>query len=247
MRTSNPAFSEALFQQRTQAVPSAGTMTVNGTANKTMLLLLLALVTAAFTWNQTLGGPPSAGTGWMIGGGIGGFIAALATIFKPQWSPISAPIYALLEGLFLGAISARYEALMGGITTQAVLLTLCIAFAMLFTYRAGWIKVTEKFRSGVVMATGGIALMYLLSLAMSFFGASIPFLHSNSLLGIGISLAIIVVASLNLLLDFDFIEKGAQYGAPSYMEWFGAFGLMVTLVWLYLEMLRLLAKISSRE
>lgn len=249
MRTSNPALTESLFQKQTGLrTAESGAMTVSGTINKTFLLLLLTLGTASLTWSMYFGqGNPAAIQGLMFGGAIGGFIAALVTIFKPKWSAVTAPIYALLEGLFLGAISAMYESQFGGITTQAVLLTLCVTGIMLGLYRTGTIKVTEKFRMGVAGATGGIALMYMMSWIFSFFGVSIPFIHGNGIIGIGISLVIVGVAALNLVLDFDFIEKGAQAGAPRYMEWFGAFGLMVTLVWLYLELLRLLSKINSRD
>lgn len=249
MRTSNPALTEALFQKQAgPSVAGASTMTVSGTVNKTFLLLLLALGTATWTWSMYFGqGNPTAIQGLMLGGAIGGFITAIVTVFKPKWSAVSAPIYALLEGLFLGGISAMFEARFQGITTQAVLLTLCVTGIMLALYRSGTIKVTEKFRMGVIGATGGIALMYMLSWILGMFGIGIPFIHGNGLIGIGISLVIVGVAALNLVLDFDFIEKGAQYGAPRYMEWYGAFGLMVTLVWLYLELLRLLSKINSRD
>ena len=179
----------------------------------------------------------------MLGGAIGGFILALVTIFKKQWSPITAPLYALVEGFFLGAISAVYNAQFQGIVLQAIMLTFGIMFALLFAYRSGLIKATENFKLGVTAATGGIALIYIATLVLRLFGIQVPFIHDSGLIGIGFSLVVVVIASLNLVLDFDFIESGVEAGAPKYMEWYGAFGLMVTLVWLYLELLRLLSKL----
>jgi uncharacterized YccA/Bax inhibitor family protein len=181
--------------------------------------------------------------GYLLGGGIGGFILAMVTIFKKEWSPVTAPLYALVEGLFLGAISAIYNAQFQGIVLQAVMLTFGIMFALLFAYRSGLIKATENFKLGVAAATGGIALIYIATIVLGLFGIKIPFIHDSGLIGIGFSLFVVVVASLNLVMDFDFIESGVEAGAPKYMEWYGAFGLMVTLVWLYLELLRLLSKL----
>lgn len=182
--------------------------------------------------------------GLMLLGGIGGFIVALITVFKAQWSPITAPIYAALQGLFLGGLSATMDAMYPGIVIQAVALTFGTMFGMLFLYRAGIIKVTEKFRSGLLAATAGIFFVYLLSWILGFFGIQMPMIHEGGLLGIGFSLFVVVIAALNLLLDFDFIHKSSGMGAPKYMEWYGAFGLMVTLVWLYIEFLRLLSKLN---
>ena len=182
----------------------------------------------------------------MLGGAIGGFVLALITTFKKEWSPVTAPMYALVEGFFLGAISAVFEARFPGIVFQAVLLTFGTLFALLAAYRSGLIKVTENFKLGVVAATGGIALLYLASFVLSFFNINVPVIHEASWLGIAFSLFVVVVAALNLVLDFDFIETGAAARAPKYMEWYGAFGLMVTLVWLYVEFLRLLSKIQQR-
>ncbi len=172
---------------------------------------------------------------------------ALATSLKPTWAPITAPLYALIEGFFLGSISAVYEARFNGIVFQAVLLTFGTLFALLFAYRSGMIKATENFKLGVVAATGGIALVYLATIVLGLFGVRIPFIHDSGLIGIGFSLFVVVVAALNLVLDFDFIESGVEHGAPKHMEWYGAFGLMVTLVWLYIEFLRLLSKLQSRN
>jgi uncharacterized YccA/Bax inhibitor family protein len=250
-RTANPTLNTKAFQERTVSA-QAGAMTVQGTINKTFLLLLLILAAAAYTWNQFYSAPdPATGasivTKWMLIGGIGGFVAALVTVFKKTWANITTPIYAVLEGLFLGGISAYFEAQFQGIVIQAVGLTFGTLFAMLFAYKTGMIKVTKKFRMGVVAATGGIFIMYLVSFVLSLFGVNVGFLHNSSILSIIISLVVIIIAAMNLVLDFDLIDRGAQANAPKYMEWYAAFGLMVTLVWLYIEFLRLLSKISSRN
>jgi len=184
---------------------------------------------------------------WVFGGSIGGLIVALITVFKKQWASISAPVYALLEGLALGGISSIFEAQFPGIVMQAVGLTFGTLFCLLLAYKSGMIKATENFKMGVVAATGGIFLVYMVSWVLGMFSVRIPFIHESGLMGIGFSLFVVVIASLNLVLDFDFIESGAAQGAPKYMEWYAAFGLMVTLVWLYLEILRLLAKLKDRE
>lgn len=253
MRSGNPALKESTFLDLGSGAVVARdgeAMTLNGTINKTGILLLLTVLTAAFSWNQALGpdGLPAPGFAvYMWGGAISGFVLALITAFKKTWSPVTAPLYALVEGFFLGAISAVYNAQFGGIVMQAVMLTFGILFALLFAYRSGLIKATENFKLGVVAATGGIALVYLATIALGFFGIKIPLIHESGLVGIGFSLFVVVIASLNLVLDFDFIETGVEQGAPKYMEWYGAFGLMVTLVWLYLELLRLLSKLQSRD
>jgi len=184
---------------------------------------------------------------WLMIGGIGGLIVALITSFRPQSSAITAPIYAVLEGVLLGGLSAVFESMHAGIVMRAVALTMGVFVAMLVLYRSQVVPITNKFRMGVFAATGGIALVYLGSFIAGLFGANTAFLYDSSPLSIGISLVVIVVAALNLMLDFDFIEKASASGAPKYMEWYGAFGLMVTLVWLYLEMLRLLSKFANRE
>ncbi|HYG06874.1 MAG TPA: Bax inhibitor-1/YccA family protein [Stenotrophomonas sp.] len=252
-RSGNPALKESTFLDLASGSVvrrDSEVMTVSGTANKTGLLLLLAVLTAAFAWSQTLsptGELLPAARIYMLGGAIGGFIVAMVTIFKMNWAPVTAPLYALLEGFFLGAISAVFEARFNGIVFQAVLLTFGTLFALLFAYRSGWIKATENFKLGVFAATGGIALVYLATMVLGLFGVRVPFIHESGLIGIGFSLFVVVIAALNLVLDFDFIETGAEQGAPKYMEWYGAFGLMVTLVWLYLEFLRLLSKLQSRN
>lgn len=240
MRSGNPALRSNVFTQ-SPAYASGQSMTIQGTTNKTLVLLLFTLLTASWGWSN-----PAAAAPFMFPALIIGFIVAMVTIFKKTWSPITAPIYALIEGVFLGAVSAFFEKTYPGIVTQAVGLTFGVLFCLLLAYKSRMIKVTDNFRLGIVAATGGIAVLYFISIIMGFFGASIPFIHESGPLGIGFSLFVVVIASLNLVLDFDFIEKGAQNGAPKYMEWYGAFGLMVTLIWLYLEILRLLAKLRSR-
>jgi uncharacterized YccA/Bax inhibitor family protein len=243
MRTSNPALNAKTFERFGPGVQGAG-MTVEGTVHRAAFLLLIVMATATWTWIETFIGTPT--QGYLIGGFIGGFVVGLITIFKPTLAPITAPIYAALEGLALGAISAYFEARYPGIVIQAVALTFGTLVALLLAYRSGLIPVTENFKLGICAATGGIAIFYLVAIGMSFFGVRIPFLHEGSLLGIGFSVFVVVIAALNLVLDFDFIEKGAEQGAPKFMEWYAAFGLMVTLIWLYLEILRLLSKLRSR-
>jgi uncharacterized YccA/Bax inhibitor family protein len=182
-----------------------------------------------------------------MAGILGGFVLALVTAFKPVWAPISTPLYALAEGLALGGISVVFESAYSGIVAQAVFLTFGTLAALLIAYRSGVIRATDNFRRGVFAATGGIALLYLASFILGFFGIAIPLIHSNGLVGILFSLFVVVIAALNLVLDFDLIERGAAQGAPAYMEWYGAFALLVTLVWLYLEILRLLSKLQSRQ
>src|SRR5688572_6273066 len=252
MRSGNPALKETTFLDLgsgTVVRRDGDAMTLTGTVNKTGLLLLLCVITATFAWSQiqfTADGAVGAGP-YVWGGAIGGLVLALATTFKPTWAPITAPLYALVEGFFLGAISAMYNHLYEGIVLQAVMLTFGTMFALLFAYRSGLIRATENFKLGVVAATGGIALLYLVTMALGLFGIRIPYIHESGLIGIGFSLFVVVIAALNLVLDFDFIESGVEQNAPKYMEWYGAFGLMVTLVWLYVEFLRLLAKLQSRD
>jgi uncharacterized YccA/Bax inhibitor family protein len=178
---------------------------------------------------------------------IGGLICALASAFRPHWSPYLAPAYALLEGLLVGTVSYLYASMYQGIVFQASSLTLALFFLMLFLYKSGIIKVTQTFRSILIGATAAIALVYLVSLVLSFFSIQVPFIHGNGLFSIGFSVLVVGIADFNLMLDFDFFEKGERAGLPSYMEWYAAMGLWVTLIWLYLELLRLISKISSRD
>ncbi|MCR2807646.1 Bax inhibitor-1/YccA family protein [Paenibacillus soyae] len=244
-RSGNPTLRDNTFE-RTGHFSGGERMTIEGTVNKAFIMLAILLGGAFVSWGMYMKADANV-TGFMIGGAIAGLILALIISFKPTTSPFLVPIYAACEGLFLGALSARYESLYQGITLQAALLTMCVFIALLVAYRFRLIQATKNFRLGVFAATAGIMLMYLASFVLSFFGIGIPYLHDNSLIGIGISLVIVVIAALNLVLDFDFIESGAEHGAPKYMEWYGAFGLMVTLVWLYIEMLRLLSKLASRD
>lgn len=245
-RSGNPALSKKTFEnnERVNTGPliKDNVMTIKGTVDKTAISLLLMLLAGYFTFNE-------GSSILMVAGGVGGFIVAIITILKKQWSPITVPLYAMLEGLMLGGISFMYGQLFEGIVFNAIMLTVSILLCLLFAYRSGIIKATENFKLGVFAATAGIFLVYIASFVASFFGAGFSFLDptNSSLFSIGISLFVVVIASLNLVLDFDFIEEGAEKGAPKYMEWYGAFGLLVTLVWLYLEILRLLAKLNSRK
>lgn len=243
-RSGNPTLKEKTFE-RPVSYTGTDTMTLQGTINKSFITLIILLGSAFATWMQYFDGHDVMGLA--ILGGVGAFILALIVSFSPKASPFLVPVYAILEGMFLGAISATYEIAFDGITMKAALLTACIFLALLFIYKFRIITATENFKLGVLAATGGIALMYLVSMVLGFFNIQMPYLHESNWIGIGISLVIVIVAALNLVLDFDFIENGAQQGAPKYMEWYGAFGLMVTLVWLYLELVRLLAKFSSRD
>ena len=246
MRTANPALNAKTFTGFAR-VTDTRTMSIQGTVNKTALLLLLVLFTSSWTWNLYFSaGDPAVVMPWVFGGFIGGFIIALVTVFKKQWALLTAPMYALLEGLALGGISAIFEARFPGIVIQAVGLTFGTLFCLLMAYKSGMIKVTENFKLGVVSATGAIALFYVVSFLLSMFGISIPFIHGSGIIGIGFSLFVVAIAALNLVLDFDFIENGAARGVPQYMEWYAAFGLIVTLIWLYIEILRLLSKLRSR-
>jgi uncharacterized YccA/Bax inhibitor family protein len=247
MRSSNPAMTDRIFDKAGTAVAGSGTMTINGTINKIGLMLLIVIAAGAYTWNMVMGADADRAGTLAIVGAIGGIIMALVTIFRPQSSAITAPIYAILEGLFLGAISAILNARYPGVAFQAVLLTIGTLFTMLFLYRSGRIRATPRFRRGVMMATGAVFFAYLMSWVMSLLGLPIGFMHSSGPLGILINLVIIVIAALNLIMDFDFIEKGSQMGAPKYMEWYGAFGLIVTLIWLYIEFLRLLSRFAGRN
>jgi uncharacterized YccA/Bax inhibitor family protein len=250
MRSGNPALNDNTFLDigSGRVVDSNQSMTLNGTVNKTGLLLLLIMISASYAWSRFTG-PESASAimPLLLIGAIGGLVFALITIFKKTWAPVTAPIYALLEGLFLGGLSAMLEARYPGIVVQAVGLTFGTLGALLMAYRSGLIRATENFKLGVVAATGGIFLLYMVNIVMGFFGHSIGFIHNSGWMGIGFSAFVVVIAALNLVLDFDFIEKGVEAGAPKYMEWYGAFGLIVTLVWLYLEILRLLSKLQSRD
>ena len=241
-RSGNPTLSDATFAGF--ETTGAKTMSLQGTVNKVGILLALVIGGALFTWNQFYS---TGSAGFLMPVGLfGGMIFAVITMFRPTLAMYTAPIYAILQGLFLGGISAAFESMYPGIVIQATGLTFGTLASLLVLYKTGGIKPTENFRLMIVSATMGIAVLYAISFVMSLFGSGIGFIHSNGLFGIGFSLFVVGIAAMNLVLDFDFIEDGAERGAPRYMEWFGAFALMVTLIWLYLEMLRLLAKIRSR-
>jgi uncharacterized YccA/Bax inhibitor family protein len=254
MKTSNPALGDKTFRDLVNSGPggitdAAGSMTLAGTVNKTGILLLCTLATACYTWRLFLESHDfSSVGGLMILGLIGGFIVAMVTIFKQQWAPVTAPIYALLEGLALGGISASLEMRYPGIAIQAVALTFGTMFVLLLAYRSGLIKVTEKFKLGIIAATGGIAVLYLAEMVLGLFHVNaFGAINGSSPVGILFSLFVVTIAALNLVLDFDYIEQGVSVGAPKYMEWYCGFSLMVTLIWLYLEIIRLLSKIRSRN
>ncbi len=251
MKTSNPALGPNTFRDVSGGgymIDAAARMTLSGTVNKTGILLVCALATAAWTWHDFIStGNAAAAGGMMMLGLIGGLICAMVTIFKKEWSPVTAPIYALLEGLVLGGLSAVIEVRYPGIAMQAVGLTFGTLVAMLLLYKSGMIKVTQKFRIGIFAATGGIMLFYFAEMILGFFGVRFLSVNGGGPIGIAFSLFVVAIAALNLVLDFDFVEQGVASGAPKYMEWYGAFGILVTLVWLYLEILRLLSKMRSRN
>ncbi|MCL4821981.1 MAG: Bax inhibitor-1/YccA family protein [Vicinamibacteria bacterium] len=242
MRSANPALSDNAFRSAGVAF-GAEAMTIDGAVHKTGISLLVLLAAAAFVWNGGLGdATPLA----VMGGAIGGLVLALVTVFKKTWAPITTPLYAAAQGLFLGGISATYEARYPGIVINAVGLTMGTLAALLLAYRSGLIRATENFKLGIVAATGAIFLVYLVSMVLGFFGVQVPLIHGSGIVGIGFSLFVVAIAALNLVMDFDFIENAAGR-APKYMEWYAAFGLLVTLVWLYIEILRLLAKLQGRD
>ncbi len=246
--SSNPIFSKKVMDSFAYSQSTTGTMTVQGTINKIAIMLLIVVLGASFTWGKAMNPATASTVGiWIAVGGIGGFILALITAFRKQSAHITAPIYAVFEGLFLGAISALFEGMFPGLVMKAVLLTFAVMFALLFLYKTGVIKVTQKFRAGVVAATMGIAVAYFVTFILNMFGVNVSFMHGGGTMGMIISLVIVAVAALNLVLDFDFIEQGANSGLPKSFEWYGAFGLMVTLIWLYIEILRLLAIFANRD
>jgi uncharacterized YccA/Bax inhibitor family protein len=251
IKTSNPALSENTFTNvagQYGELAGTGPMTLSGTVNKTGILLLCVVATASFTWHQFLAARnPGDVMPEMLVGAFGGFVVAMVTSYKKEWSPVTAPIYALLEGLALGGTSAVFDARYPGVGIQAVGLTFGTLAVLLIAYSSGMIKVTDKFRLGIVAATGGVVVFYLLEVVLGFFGFQFASINGSGVVGIGFSLVVVAIAALNLVLDFDFIEQGVQRRAPKYMEWYGAFGIIVTLVWLYLEILRLLSKMRSRN
>ena len=246
-RSGNPALNKNAFKVLnrnggTGPISKNDSMTIKGTVDKTAISLFIMIASGYYIYSEQI-------VSLMLPGCILGFIVAIFTIFKKQYAPYTVPLYALFQGLFLGGISFMYGQMFDGIVYNAVLLTVTILLSLLLAYRSGIIKATENFKLGVFAATGGIALFYLISFIASFFGGGIAIFDptNGSMTSILVSLGVVLIASLNLVLDFDFIEQASENGAPKYMEWYGAFGLLVTLVWLYLEILRLLAKINSRD
>ncbi len=251
-KSGNPTLSENKFRDTVISISNENSMSIKGTLNKFGFMLLMLMGSAFYSWKEFA---ESEGTSSNLmpiiwGGAIGGFVIALIISFKRDWSPYLAPLYALLEGLFIGAISAMYNTIYNGIVLQAVGLTFSVGIGMYFLYSFRIIRATEKFRSILFSAMAGIAIFYLATFVLRLFHVdvdqSMPFINGGGMFGIGFSLIIVAVAAMNLILDFDMIEQGAEMGAPKYMEWYGAFGLMVTFVWLYLEILRLLSKLNRR-
>jgi len=248
MQSSNPTLNERTFDAARVGVGEQA-MTIQGTVNKSFILLAILMSTAMWTWSKT-SDPSSAGFIHItfIGSMIVGFILAMATSFRPKWSPITAPLYAACEGLLLGILSAYFEMRYPGIVVQAVGLTFAVTFAMLMGYKAGWLQATPGLRKGLMIAMGGIMIFYAIVWIASMFGIHPPgFLNGGGPLGIAFSLFVVGIASMSLILDFDMIESASRQGLEKYMEWYGAFALMVTLIWLYMEILRLLSKISRRD
>lgn len=249
-QSGNPTLTQKIFS-KSATDASLEIMTVRGTMNKFGFLLFMVIAGATYTWRLLGQGAPDTMKIFMMVGLFGGLVCAIAIIFKPTWAPYIAPAYGLLEGFFLGGISVimneAFAEKYPGMIMQAVGLTFGVAIAMFLLYNFRIIKATEKFKSVIISATMGIAIFYLISMVVRMFGVNMPFMYDSSLLGIGISLFVVAIAALNLILDFDMIERGAEQGAPKYMEWYGAFGLLVTIVWLYIEMLKLLSRFAGRK
>lgn len=240
LRSSNPTLSPARFRDAT----GEGTMTVAGTALRSLVLLFLVVGSAAYTWWKLIP-EPSLGPTLVMGGLIAGLAVALVTVFRPRLAPWTSPIYAVVEGMALGSLSMMLNAAYAGLPMQAVALTFGVFLAMLAVYGLRIVRVTQRLRAAIMSAVLGVMIFYVLTLVLGLFGVRIPAIHEGGPIGIGISLATTAIAALALLLDFDLIEEGAKAGAPKFMEWYGAFGLLVTLVWLYVELLNLLRKLRD--
>lgn len=249
MRSGNPVLSEKVFGQ-SSSYDRSQAMTIQGAVGKALILLFLTVGIAITVWDQLLK-PEASLIGFLMPAvavsGILGFIVAIVTSFKKQWSPVTAPIYAACQGVFLGSMTFMLNKAYPGIAIEAVMLTFGVMFCLLAAYQAGFIRATPTFMKVIVSATMAIALFYILSMVLGFFGIQMPMIHSNSGMGIAFSFVVVIVAALNLVLDFNLIEQGAKEGAPKHMEWYSAFALLVTLIWLYVEILRLLSKLSSRR
>ncbi|KAE8561124.1 Bax inhibitor-1/YccA family protein [Paenibacillus polymyxa] len=246
MSFSNPVLRDDIFLREDEREASEQRMAIGGTVNKTLLLLVLLIVSSSITWYMTYRGTVEV-LSLLTAGFIGMAGVALAISFFPKTAPLLSPVYAILSGFALGGVSAFMEYEYPGIVVNAILLTVGILFLMLFMYTQRIIKVTRGFISFVVLCTMAIFLVTLVDFILNFFGMNVPYIHETGWVGIGISLFIVIIAALNLLVDFNFIEEQADQGAPKYMEWYGAFALLVTLVWLYVRILDLLAKLSNRD
>jgi uncharacterized YccA/Bax inhibitor family protein len=245
LRSSNPAFSQAVFAGVTPVHNPGLAMTVRGTVGKTALLAALFSTAAIWTWGEITKG--SIAVEFVIGAAIGGFVIALLTGFVPRLAPWTSPVYAVFQGLCLGALSRVVDIRFPGIAIQAILLSSGTLFCMLGLYATRTVRVTDKLRTGIFAGTSAICLIYLVTMLLNLFGLHVPYIHGTGPIGIIFSLVVVGLAALNLLLDFDFIERASHMGAPRYMEWYGAFGLMVTMVWLYIEILNLLMKLQGRS
>jgi uncharacterized YccA/Bax inhibitor family protein len=245
MARGNPALNLSVYDRAEALGTAEQTMTIQGSALKSAMLVAILVATAALSWGSFTNRSPLV-VPMVIGGSLGGMVIALVTVFYPRSSPITAPIYAALEGLVLGAISAIFNAAYPGIVINAVALSIGVLALMLFAYGTRLITATDKFKLAVVSATGAIFLLYLVSFILRLFGVTMPLIHDSGMLGIGFSVVVVIIAAMNLILDFDFIESGVQRQAPAYMEWYAGFGLLVTLVWMYLEILRLLSKLQKK-
>lgn len=251
-KSGNPTLTQKMFDKSMSIEASVqGTMSVRGAINKFGFLMLMVIAGAAYNWHMFEQGQTNTMYILLMTGVFGGLITALAISFKPNWASYLAPLYGLLEGLFIGGISAVMNAAFAkqypGLVMQAVGLTFGVAIAMFLLYNFRIIKATEKFKSVIIASTLGIGIFYLLTMVLRLFGVNVSFMYDSSWLSIGISLFVVAIAALNLIMDFDMIEQGAERGAPKFMEWYGAFGLLVTMVWLYLEILRLLSKLASNK
>ncbi len=242
MSSKNPIFSSSVIEK--SPVAYGAPMTVQGAVQKSGALLALVCVGAAFSWNRASSGGAEL---LILVGAIVGVISALVTCFKKEWAPVTAPIYALFEGLLLGGVSAKLNAAYPGIALQASMLTFGTLFGLLGAYRMGWIRATQQFKAIVIGGTMAVGLVYLVSMVANLFGAQVPLIHDSGQVGILFSLAVVVIAAMNLILDFDFMEQAAAAQLPKYMEWYAAFGLMVSLIWLYMEILKLLVKLARRR
>ena len=249
MKSGNPVLNERVFSQAGHYA-DGNAMTIQGAVGKTFILLALTVAPALWVWGE-ISNPQSTFLPYLIPAigvsAIAGFIVAMVTSFKKEWAPVTAPIYAVFEGVFLGVMTSLFNKAYPGIAVEAVALTFGVLFCLLAAYQAGFIRATPTFTRVIVAATMAIALFYLISMVVGIFGIQAPLIHSSSGMGIAFSFVVVVVAALNLVLDFNLIEQGARDGAPKYMEWFSAFALLVTLIWLYVEILRLLSKLSNRR